>query len=143
MPLATPTRWLVSSKYRCWFSLGLASRGNWGGHSRCQWSSSLGTTSASLPHCASIDLAEALALHRGLLLANEAGFRLILLESDSLLCFRFLTQDVEYLSEVGCLLTEIHQRCSLLGLVRFTFTHHEDNVVAHKLVQMDVVQHLA
>lgn len=41
----------------------------------------------SITHCVSVDLAESWALHYGLSLALDAGFRPLLLETDLMRCF--------------------------------------------------------
>ncbi|KAL8522321.1 hypothetical protein ACS0TY_012459 [Phlomoides rotata] len=82
----------------------------------------------------SVDIAEALAIRQGLLLARENGVRKIVVESDSQVVVHALYRTFMDLSYLGGIVWDILESGAHFTEVKFVWTRRQGNLVAHRLV---------
>jgi ribonuclease HI len=86
-----------------------------------------------LPHVASPAVAEAMAMRKGLSLANRLGCSNVIMESDSTETIEACTGEETWWGESSAIVANCMDLASLLDSVSFKHCSREENEVAHEL----------
>ncbi|KAL5738691.1 hypothetical protein ACOSP7_031452 [Xanthoceras sorbifolium] len=102
----------------------------------CDWQCRvMASLSQSYPLLVSVEVAEAMAIHRGLQLAYEIGLSPVGFETDASSLVSFIVKKDPPLSDVGLVAADIIHLVSLLSISHISFVPSSYNGVAHRLAK--------
>lgn len=97
------------------------------------------TVMKKTPFLLDVDILEATVILESLILANEAGFMMLEVESDSARVISFLRSEASDISEVGVLTKEINRVARTFHHCLFRWCRRSANGVAHELARVAMV----
>lgn len=93
-------------------------------------------TCCVLPGSMEVDQAEALAMRHSMKIAIEAGFRSLVVETDSQKLYNYLSKGRKASSSFGMLVSDIQVQARLCTNVVYSFVRRNGNRIAHKLAKI-------